>query len=57
VNDRPPHEVLDVSPDAPDSVVRGAARQLLADLKPNGEGGDREAFVSVRKARDAMLEE
>lgn len=54
---RAAHEVLDVSPDATEAVVKGAARQLMAQHKPNGNDGDREEFVRVQKAKEAMLNE
>ena len=53
---QPPHEVLGVAPDAPDTVVRGAARSLKADSHPDN-GGDVEQFKRVSKAEEEMLNE
>jgi hypothetical protein len=54
---RDPHEVLGVAPDAPAAVVKGAARQLSAKHHPdNGADPDREEFVAVQQAKDALLE-
>ncbi|WP_227132289.1 J domain-containing protein [Halorubellus salinus] len=50
-----PHEVLGVREDAPDAVVRGAARSLKADAHPD-KGGSREEFQRVQDAEQAMLE-
>jgi hypothetical protein len=52
-----PHEVLDVSPDAPDAVVKGAARAMLKQHHPdtNGGDGDPEMVQRVKEARDALL--
>lgn len=54
--DRAPHEVLGVSPDASDTVVKGAARALLKADHPdlNGDGDD---LQTIKWARDAMLQE
>lgn len=58
VDDREPHEVLGVAPDAPASVIRGAARGLIKEHHPdrNGGGGDRRELERVQEARDEMLE-
>ena len=50
-----PHEVLDVSPDAPDAVVRGAARAMKAETHPD-KGGDQQEFQRIVKAEEAMLD-
>ena len=52
----PPHEVLGVDPDAPDAVVKGAARSLKAEHHPDS-GGDREQFQRIVEAEEAMLDE
>jgi hypothetical protein len=52
--DPEPHEVLEVRPDAPPAVVRGAARSLLKDDHPD-TGGDGSAIGRIKAARDAML--
>jgi len=51
-----PYEVLDVSPDAGDAIVKGAARALMGRHHPDN-GGDREQFKRVQKAKEAMLDE
>ena len=50
----PPHEVLDVSPDAPAAVVRGAFRALANKHHPD-HGGSDEAFKRLVEAKEAML--
>ncbi|GAA0507871.1 hypothetical protein SAMN04488066_101368 [Halorubrum aquaticum] len=52
----PAHEVLDVSPDAPDTVVKAAARSLKAKNHPDN-GGSRKAFQEVIEAEEVMLNE
>jgi len=49
-----PHEVLGVAPDAPDSVVEAAARQLRKEHHPD-QGGNVEQFKRVNEAEEAML--
>ena len=51
---RPPHEVLEVSPDATDAVVDAAYRELLKERHPD-QGGSTEAVKELRAAKDAML--
>lgn len=51
-----PHEVLGVAPDAPDSVVQAAARQLKKEHHPDA-GGSREQFQRINEAEEAMLDE
>lgn len=51
---RPPHEVLSVSPDAPDAAVRGAYRELLKERHPD-QGGSTEAVKELKAAKEAML--
>ncbi len=51
----PPHEVLDVAPDAPDAVVEAAAREKMKETHPD-QGGTGEALQRVRQARQQMLE-
>jgi hypothetical protein len=50
----PPHEVLGVTPDAPDAVTEGAARSLKREYHFDN-GGDSEQFKRVTKAEQAML--
>lgn len=54
--DPPPHQVLGVSPDAPEPVVKGAARSLKAEHHPDA-GGDEATFKQVVRAERALLEE
>ena len=49
-----PHEILNVGPDAPDEVVKAAARRLKADAHPDS-GGSREEFQRIVNAEKAML--
>jgi hypothetical protein len=55
--DPPPHEVLEVAPDAPESIVEGAYRAKVQETHPDKPGGSREAFERVQRAREAMLDE
>lgn len=55
VGRQPPHDVLGVSPDAPESVVKAAARRLSADVHPDKENGDEDEFKRIQKAKEAML--
>jgi DnaJ-domain-containing protein 1 len=48
-----PYEVLGVSPDASEAVVEAAARQRLGETHPD-QGGDREEYLRVKKAREAL---
>lgn len=50
----PPHEVLGVAPDAPDEVIRAAARRLAANEHPD-KGGDEREFKKIQKAKEALL--
>jgi curved DNA-binding protein CbpA len=51
----PPHEVLDVAPDAPDNVVEAAFRQKTKEFHPD-HGGSTEAFQRLQRAKEAMLD-
>jgi hypothetical protein len=51
----PPHEVLDVSPDASEAVVKGAARAMKKDVHPDN-GGSREEFQRIVDAENALLD-
>lgn len=55
VAQQPPHEVLGVAKDAPESVVKAAARRLSADVHPDKPEGDREAFQRIQKAKERLL--
>ncbi|WP_255516634.1 J domain-containing protein [Haloferax sp. KTX1] len=46
--------MLEVAPDAPDHVVRGAYRDLLQECHPD-KGVSREEFVELQDAKEAML--
>jgi hypothetical protein len=51
----PPHEVLGVAADAPESVVRAAAKQLKKEHHPD-QGGDVDEFKRVVRAEEALIE-
>ena len=51
----PPHEVLEVAPDADDEIVKAAARAKKKEHHPD-QGGDREQFQRVVEAEEAMLD-
>jgi hypothetical protein len=52
----PPHEVLDVAPDAPETIVEGAYRAKVQQAHPD-KGGSAEALKRVNRAREAMLDD
>lgn len=54
---RDPHEVLGVSPDAPEPVVRGAFRELVKEGHADQGASAAYDVDEVRKARDALLDE
>jgi DnaJ-domain-containing protein 1 len=54
-DNRDPWEVLGVSPQAPESVVKGAARSLKAQYHPDQSDGDRDEFKRIQRAERAML--
>jgi hypothetical protein len=56
VAQQPPHEVLDVSPDASPEVVEAAYRAKLKDAHPD-QGGTGEEVARVRQAKEAMLDD
>ncbi len=56
VAEEPPHEVLDIAPDADDSVVEAAARAKKKEYHPDS-GGSTEQFQRVVEAEEAMLDE
>ncbi|MDX1748652.1 MAG: J domain-containing protein, partial [Halobacteriales archaeon] len=53
---QPPHEVLNVAPDAPEAVVKAAARERLKATHPD-RGGSRGEFQRVKRARDRLLDQ
>lgn len=59
VSRQPPHELLEVTPDASTEVIEAAARQKMKEYHPdpNGGKGDREMFQRVREARDELVGE
>jgi hypothetical protein len=58
VLDEEPHEVLDVSPDAPDQIVEAAFRAQVKDLNGHPDtGGSSERFRQIEAAREVMLDE
>lgn len=52
----PPHEVLDISPDASRDEVLNAYKKRLKEVHPD-QGGDPNAFKRVVQAKEAMLDE
>lgn len=52
-----PHEVLNVAPDAPDDVVRAAARRLAANAHPDTADGDEAEFKRIQTAKEDLLDE
>jgi len=55
VGREPPHEVLGVEPDAPESVVREAFRDAVKRTHPD-QGGNEAALKRVKRARESMLD-
>ncbi|MFB6113614.1 MAG: DnaJ domain-containing protein [Halodesulfurarchaeum sp.] len=55
VSGPPPHEILEVDPDASDEVIEAAARQKKREHHPDA-GGDEQAFKRVVEAEEAMLD-
>ena len=55
VGAEPPHVVLGVAEDAPERVVKAAARELKKQHHPDNDG-DRAAFQRVVAAEEAMLD-
>lgn len=52
---KPPHEVLEVRPDASDEVVKAVARRKMANHHSDTGDGDEEAYKRVQKAKQQML--
>lgn len=50
-----PHEVLGVDPDAPEAVVKAAARERLKAAHPD-HGGSEPELRRVKQARDELLD-
>jgi hypothetical protein len=53
--DPPPHEVLEIPRGSPPEVVRGAYRAKAKQTHPDN-GGSREAFERVERAKEAMID-
>jgi hypothetical protein len=53
----PPHEILEVVPDASDEVVESVARRKMANVHPDQPDGDREEYHRIQNAKEAMLDE
>ena len=51
---KPPHEVLEVDPDASDDVVRAVARRKAANNHPD-KGGDPETYKRIQQAKESMI--
>jgi hypothetical protein len=51
----PAHEVLDIAPDAPEDVVKAAARAKKKETHPDA-GGSTEAFQRVQRAEEVLLD-
>lgn len=54
--DEPPHEVLDVAPDASPDAVRAAYREKVKEVHPDHDGSAEE-LRRVHEARAALLED
>lgn len=52
-----PHEVLGVAEDAPDDVVKAAARRLAANVHPDNDDPDVEEYKRIQTAKEAMLDD
>lgn len=52
----PPHELLDVAPDASEGVIKAAARQKKKEHHPDS-GGSKRLFQKIVNAEEAMLDE
>jgi len=48
------YEVLGVSPDAPDEVIRAVYRALAAKYHPDRNPGDRDAELKLKRLNDAF---
>lgn len=53
----PPYEVLDVSEDAPDPVVKGPFRELVKEAHGDQGGSDEWDDSELRRARDELLDD
>lgn len=57
VAEEPPHEVLEVAPDAGPDVIEAAARRKAANVHPDKPDGDEEEFIRIQKAKEQLLED
>jgi hypothetical protein len=53
--DPPPHEVLEIPPDSPPEVVRGAYRAKAKQTHPD-RGGSQKSFERVERAKEALID-
>ncbi|WP_049979350.1 J domain-containing protein [Halolamina rubra] len=54
--DREPHEILGVSPDAPEPVIRGAFRELAKEGHGDQGASEKYDVQELQQARDELLE-
>ena len=54
--DQEPHEILEVSADASDDVVRAVARRKSADVHPDSADPDNKEYVRIQKAKRLLLQ-
>lgn len=54
--DREPHEILGVSPDAPEPVIHGAFRELAKEGHGDQGGSEEYDVQELKEARDELLE-
>lgn len=53
--DQEPHEILEVSADASNDVVKAVARRKMANVHPEGDDPDVEEFKRIQTAKKVML--
>jgi len=53
--DQEPHEVLGVSEDAPEPVVKGAFRELVKEAHGDQGGNGAYSVTDLKQARDELL--
>jgi len=53
----PPHEILEVAPDASEDVVESVARRKMANVHPDKPDGDHDEYIRIQQAKEAMLNE
>ncbi|KDE57543.2 hypothetical protein EL22_11410 [Halostagnicola sp. A56] len=52
-----PHEILEISPDASEDVVKTVARRKSADVHPDGDDPDVSVYKRIQKAKKVLLRE